>query len=133
MKLIKGLKDRSWKVRFNSAMEIGKIAEKRGGCSKAVPALIEVLKDESKWVREAAVEAIKKAVNRGNCFSAVPALIDILKKDESEWVRLTAVRTLGEISRIIVSSLKTSLRDDECYDVRLEAARVFRVLEVIIK
>ena len=58
----------------------------------AVPALIQVLKDQSEDVRWNAVEALKEI----GALDAVPALIQVLK-DQNEDVRWNAVRALEKI------------------------------------
>ena len=118
------------------------------GSPKAIPALIEALKDKDAEMRKAAAEALgligspeavpaliealqdkdaevredaAEALGKIGSPEAVPALIEALK-DKDVWVRKAAARALGEIgSTEAVPALIEALRDEKWF-VRETAA-----------
>ncbi|MCP4696678.1 MAG: HEAT repeat domain-containing protein [Gammaproteobacteria bacterium] len=100
-----GLLDKEEEVRKSAAYALGNIGP---AAQVAMPALINILQDEDKIVRESAAKAtgfmkklywFKPVKNEEFDFTdAVPALITALK-DEAAAVRRTAATALGLIGR----------------------------------
>lgn len=63
-KLIMKLRSEEWQEREIAAWEIGKIAEKGGDCSSAIPVLEYALNDEEEGVREGAIWALAKIAQK---------------------------------------------------------------------
>ncbi|MEM2908722.1 MAG: HEAT repeat domain-containing protein, partial [Candidatus Bilamarchaeaceae archaeon] len=83
---------KTWEERNGAAIALGKI-----GDARAVPALIDALKDKNEDVRYGAAWALGEIAEKGgDCSAAVPALIDALK-DEKRDVREGAAEALGKI------------------------------------
>lgn len=109
-----------WRINYEKddrARMINEIKSLGSAAIGAVPALIELFKDEDSDVRW---EAARALISIG--APVVPALIEALK-DECCIVRLYAVATLGNIRLPAVSPFIEAL-SDICTDVRLEAAFV---------
>lgn len=109
-KLIQALNDSSLMIRRSAVLELGEF----GG--KAVPELIEALKNES--IRDAVIMALG-AVGE----EAVPALIEALKDKDSD-IRRSAARALSRIgnkAKGAVPALAEALKDNNL-EVRQAAA-----------
>jgi len=97
-------------VRRSAATALGNIGPK---AEKAVPALIQALKDKHEFVRYYAAIALGK-IGRG-AEKAVPALIEALK-DKDKWVRFyaaVALRDLGPKAGKAVPALSQALKDED--------------------
>ena len=90
--------------------------------SAAVPALIQLLKDQNSEVRSQATEALGKVGSA--TVDQVPDLIQLLKDENSE-VRLNASKALREIGIEAVPALIQLLNDDS-NEVRSQANRSLR-------
>ena len=125
--LILGLNDNSTKVRTNAIAELSDI---RAVSTETFVALIGVLSDDSKSVRNRAEDALIK-LGRGNAVMVTPLLTDVLTNNPSANTRGHAVDVLGEIGEdlikkgnpdeIIVKPLLMALQDTAA-DVRRNAA-----------
>ncbi|MEM4359453.1 MAG: HEAT repeat domain-containing protein, partial [Candidatus Bilamarchaeaceae archaeon] len=103
---------KTWEEREGAAEALGKI-----GDARAVPVLIDALKDKDRYVRYEAAEALGKIGDA----RAVPVLIDALK-DKDRYVRYEAAEALGKIGDArAVPVLIDALKDKDRY-VRYEAA-----------
>ncbi|MDY6823210.1 MAG: HEAT repeat domain-containing protein [Thermodesulfobacteriota bacterium] len=119
------LESENWMVRRNAA---NKLAEMGRDASKAVPALILAMLDDSDWRSHYASVRIAAARALGAigfpARAANPALIEMSKSDNYR-VRLAAVEALGKIgprsASNVIAALKDAL-DDPDFDVRREAA-----------
>ena len=88
------------------------------GDSRAIPGLIEALKDEDMRIREIAAKSLGKVKHT----EAVPSLIEALH-DAKEEVRLEAAKALGKIKDAsAVTGLIETLGDSD-QEVRLQAVR----------
>jgi HEAT repeat protein len=82
--------DEDWDRRVRAAERLGEI-----GDARAIPALIEALRDKNLLVRMAAARALGEIGDAG----AVPALIEALR-DESDSVQLDAAVALNNIGTL---------------------------------
>jgi HEAT repeat protein len=101
-------------VRVNAAIELGKLRERR-----AIPALIEALKDPNMALRNNAAFALGEI---GDC-EAAPHLIELLR-DPEERVRKSAIKALGMIcAKDAVAPLVQLLDIDNSRVIRKSAIR----------
>jgi HEAT repeat protein len=89
-KLVDGLKDRRFTVRFKAREELRRIG------APAVPLILEILDDADWQVRDAAVEVLGQL--EAAAKSALPALLLVLKSDPNSRVRAQAVAAVALIS-----------------------------------
>jgi HEAT repeat protein len=115
------IKDEKGGNRRSAAYELGKLGPK---AKKAVPSLINALKDVESGVRDEAENALKKIGE-----PAVDALVEALK-DKDEFVRLRIVNIIGAMgpdAKSALPALETAMKDESEF-VRTAAERaVFRV------
>lgn len=86
---LKDLKDRNWRVRMKAAERIGLLGPK---AKAAVPALIEVLKDETITPSEAA-QALGRIGSEAD--AAVPALLEFWRRNPHSWEPGHALESIG--------------------------------------
>jgi HEAT repeat protein len=107
---IQGLKNENARVRIRAVEDLVNNASEQ--TRKAIPALIEALKDTDQFVRRGAALALGKIP--GDRQVAVPALIEALQ-DKDESVRESAARSLGSIGQkpeSAVPALLAALQED---------------------
>src|SRR5260370_19868176 len=112
---IKDLKNPDSNVRGRAVEALAQLGP---AAAKAVPALIEVLKDRDPQVRVEATQALA-AIGTG----AIGALVDALK-ESNKYVRMGAALTLGHLgtaAQTAVPALRTTLKDKDVR-VRCHAA-----------
>ncbi len=111
--LIRALRSHDWIVRMHAAKALGRIQE-----PDSVPALIPLLQDKVKAVREEVSRALA-AIGE----AAIPALLEALRHEE--WlVRLHAVEALGKTkSHQAVEPLLSTLFNDADSAIREDAVR----------
>ena len=116
---LRDLRDKDPAVRARAAMILNNIAglgspEKiRQQTRRAIPALLEALKDTASTVRSSATYALGNVP--GDMQAAVPALIEALH-DKDSSVRAAAASSLGWIGRnseLAVPALITALREED--------------------
>jgi len=78
--------------------------------AKAVPGLIEALRDENPSVRDAAAMALREMGPEAK--AAIPALAQLLR-DEDGYLRVTAAHTLDRMGSEAAASLVPLLRDPD--------------------
>ena len=103
-------------ARHGAVIALGHIAN-----SRALPALISALEDDSEYVRAEAARAIARIGDD----SAVPTLIYVLERDEDQIVRREAagaLRSLAVQTPDVAEAFRTALGDSS-WEVRAEAAR----------
>jgi hypothetical protein len=83
------MQDSSYKVRVQAALVLGKLGDKR-----AVPALIQALRDENETVRGVAATSLGRMGDR----SAAAALMVAVSNDPSEFVRREAKKALESVA-----------------------------------
>jgi HEAT repeat protein len=112
--LVNDLKKGIGLVRVKAATELGRLGEKR-----AIPALIEALKDPNMALRNNAAFALGEI----GAEEAVPRLIDLLR-DPEERVRKSAIKALGMIrAKDAVAPLLQVLDADNSRVTRKSALR----------
>lgn len=110
--------DTSALVRDNAAFSLGLI-----GDEKAVPALLDALRDRDEWVRKSAVKALGY-LRPKECVDALIGLID----DPSPTVRKNVARTLGEIGdRKACGALEKLLGDPNILVKKFSQAAIERL------
>lgn len=124
---LRDLRNKNASVRAGAASNLGNIAAPgsrnsvREQTRKAIPALVEALKDTDKTVRWAAAAALGNIP--GDMRVAVPALIEALQ-DQDEMVRERAASSLGRIGQnpeLAVPALLGALKDEDTRGYALDA------------
>ncbi len=123
--LIKALKNKEWRVRWNGAWALGKIGDAsdppehdRLHSPRAVEPLIKTLDDEKDDVRWGAACSLGRVIGDGR---EIEPLIKALEDDRVSYVRYYAAEALGKIGDArAVEPLTKALGDD--YEAVREAA-----------
>jgi len=95
-------KSRPWPVRSRAAWALGQLKDRR-----AIPALVETLKDEEEEVASAAASALS-AIGE----PAVPSLISTLRNEQPR-MRQMAVKALGKMGTLAVRPLLNIIQDEK--------------------